>query len=151
MVQVRNAARDLAAALKGDGREREAEELLILTAAYEAWRGSEEPRPLAAGGTVEDHAPLPSPVNVLDEWCERVLKIDGSAQRALHEEVTQLLSYAVQANETEQATRTSRWRPSSSASAPPRPCAGATCLRRPRCWRMAGACPRPPRLCRSRR
>jgi signal transduction histidine kinase len=105
MVQVRNAARDLAAALKGDRREREAEELLILTAAYEAWRGAEEPRPLAAGGTVPDHAPLPSPVNVLDEWCERILKIDGSAQRALHDEVTQLLSYAVQANETEQATQ----------------------------------------------
>ncbi|MET7241999.1 ATP-binding protein [Methylobacterium sp. EM32] len=105
MVQVRNAARDLAAALKGDRREREAEELLILTAAYEAWRGAEEPRPLAAGGTVPEHAPLPSPVNVLDEWCERILKIDGSAQRALHDEVTQLLSYAVQANETEQATQ----------------------------------------------
>ncbi|AWB20440.1 HAMP domain-containing protein [Methylobacterium currus] len=105
MVQVRNAARDLAAALKGDRREREAEELLILTAAYEAWRGTEEPRPLAAGGAVADHAPLPSPVSVLDEWCERVLKIDGSAQRALHDEVTQLLSYAVQANETEQATQ----------------------------------------------
>ncbi|SFU88392.1 Signal transduction histidine kinase [Methylobacterium sp. 174MFSha1.1] len=105
MVQVRNAARDLATALKGDRREREAEELLILTAAYEAWRGSEEPRPLAAGGMVTEHAPLPSPVNVLDEWCERILKIDGSAQRALHDEVTQLLAYAVQANETEQATQ----------------------------------------------
>ncbi|MGF3027448.1 ATP-binding protein [Methylobacterium aquaticum] len=105
MVQVRNAARDLAAALKGDGREREAEELLILTAAYEAWRGAEEPRPLVAGGTAADDLPLPSPVNVLDEWCERILKIDGSAQRALHEEVTQLLAYAVQANETEQATQ----------------------------------------------
>ncbi|KMO41259.1 ATPase [Methylobacterium tarhaniae] len=105
MVQVRNAARDLAAALKADRREREAEELLILTAAYEAWRGTEEPRPVAAGGAAQDHPPLPSPVNVLDEWCERVLKIDGSAQRALHDEVTQLLSYAVQANETEQATQ----------------------------------------------
>ncbi len=105
MVQVRNAARDLAVALKGDRREREAEELLILAAAYEAWRGTEEPRPLAAGGAAADPAPLPSPVSVLDEWCERVLKIDGSAQRALHDEVTQLLSYAVQANETEQATQ----------------------------------------------
>ncbi|TNC12030.1 HAMP domain-containing histidine kinase [Methylobacterium terricola] len=105
MVHVRNAARDLAAALKGDGRGAEAEELLILTAAYEAWRGGEEPRPVAAGGVVPDHPPLPSPVNVLDEWCDRVLKIDGSAQRALHDEVTQLLSYAVQANETEQATQ----------------------------------------------
>ncbi|AWN49061.1 HAMP domain-containing histidine kinase [Methylobacterium terrae] len=105
MVQVRNAARDLAAALRGDRREREAEELLILTAAYEAWRGAEEPRPVAAGDAASVHPPLPSPVNVLDEWCERILKIDGSAQRALHDEVTQLLSYAVQANETEQATQ----------------------------------------------
>ncbi|TGE00639.1 sensor histidine kinase [Methylobacterium nonmethylotrophicum] len=102
MVQVRNAARDLAAALKGDRREREAEELLILTAAYEAWRGAEEPRLVTSEGAASS---LPSPVNVLDEWCERVLKIDGSAQRALHDEVTQLLSYAVQSNETEQATQ----------------------------------------------
>ncbi|KMO31590.1 ATPase [Methylobacterium variabile] len=107
MVQVRNAARDLAAALKGDRREAEAEELLILTAAYEAWRGGEEPGLVTADGghaRIVDSS-LPSPVNVLDEWCDRVLKIDGSAQRALHDEVTQLLSYAVQANETEQATQ----------------------------------------------
>ncbi|KMO17856.1 sensor histidine kinase [Methylobacterium platani] len=105
MVQVRNAARDLAAALKGDRREAEAQEVLILAAAYEAWRGAEEPRPVAVGGAAPEPAPLPSPVNVLDEWCDRIIKIDGSAQRALHDEVTQLLSYAVQSNETEQATQ----------------------------------------------
>ncbi|WP_288583177.1 HAMP domain-containing sensor histidine kinase, partial [uncultured Methylobacterium sp.] len=109
MVQVRNAARDLALALKDDRRPAEAEELLILTAAYEAWRESEEPRLVALGGPAPGSAPplsrLPSPVNVLDEWCERILKIDGSAQRSLHDEVTQLLAYAVRANETEQATQ----------------------------------------------
>ncbi|GJD52251.1 Adaptive-response sensory-kinase SasA [Methylobacterium crusticola] len=102
MRQVRNAAQDLALALRADGRGREAEELQILAASYEGWRAGEEPRVLAAAGTA---APVPSPVNVLDEWGDRILKIDGSAQRALHDEVTQLLSYAVQSNETEQATQ----------------------------------------------
>ncbi|SEO84025.1 His Kinase A (phospho-acceptor) domain-containing protein [Methylobacterium sp. ap11] len=111
MVQVRNAARDLALALKDDRRPAEAEELLILTAAYEAWRETEEPRFVVLGGPAPERASppspafLPSPVNVLDEWCERILKIDGSAQRSLHDEVTQLLAYAVRANETEQATQ----------------------------------------------
>ncbi|KTS32217.1 ATPase [Methylobacterium indicum] len=109
MVHVRNAARDLAVALKDDRRGMEAEELLILTAAYEAWRETEEPHLAVLGGAAPERAPLTSPlpsaVHVLDEWCERVLKIDGSAQRSLHDEVAQLLAYAVRANETEQATQ----------------------------------------------
>ncbi|MFE1597960.1 sensor histidine kinase [Methylobacterium sp. ID0610] len=100
--QIRNAARDLAEVLRTDGRAREAEESLILAAAYEASRRSPEPEELAAMGAP---AAAVSPVGVLGDWCDRVLKIDGSAQRALHDEVTQLLAYAVQANETEQATQ----------------------------------------------
>ncbi|ACL56760.1 sensor histidine kinase [Methylobacterium nodulans] len=100
--QIRNAARDLAEALRADGREREAEESLILAAAYEASRTGREPEELAAMGVP---AAAVSPAGVLGEWCDRVLKIDGSAQRSLHDEVTQLLAYAVQANETEQATQ----------------------------------------------
>ncbi|GJD99561.1 sensor histidine kinase [Methylobacterium isbiliense] len=102
VTQVRNAARDLAEALRADGRAREAEEILILAAAYEGSRAAEEPQTLAATGIP---APAISPAGVLAEWCERVLKIDGSAQRSLHDEVSQLLAYAVRANETEQAAQ----------------------------------------------
>ncbi|WP_147025203.1 sensor histidine kinase, partial [Methylobacterium oxalidis] len=41
----------------------------------------------------------------LVDWAERLQKIDSSGQRTLHEEVAQLLTYAVEANETEQATQ----------------------------------------------
>ncbi|MEH3143838.1 MAG: HAMP domain-containing sensor histidine kinase [Methylobacterium frigidaeris] len=102
LVRVRNAARTVAAALRDDGRRDEAEEVLILAAAYEGSRAGAEPGILAAAGAP---ATLPAPVNVLGEWSERILKLDGTAQRSLHDEVAQLLAYAVQANETEQATQ----------------------------------------------
>ncbi|WP_298953641.1 HAMP domain-containing sensor histidine kinase [uncultured Methylobacterium sp.] len=102
LVRVRNAARTVAAALRDDGRPDEAGELLILAAAYEGSRAGAEPGILAVAGAP---AALPSPANVLGEWCERILKLDGTAQRSLHDEVSQLLAYAVQANETEQATQ----------------------------------------------
>ncbi len=40
-----------------------------------------------------------------DDWIDRLIKVNATAERALHDEVTQLLTYAVQAAETEQATQ----------------------------------------------
>ncbi|HEV7438403.1 MAG TPA: HAMP domain-containing histidine kinase, partial [Methylobacterium sp.] len=82
IARLREAARGLAAALRGQGRGREAGELEGLAAAE-------------AGGAAPG----------LAEWGERLLKIDSSGQRTLHEEVAQLLTYAIEANETEQATQ----------------------------------------------
>ena len=38
----------------------------------------------------------------LAEWVERLIKVHSTEQRALHEEVAQLLTYSVNAAETEQ-------------------------------------------------
>lgn len=40
-----------------------------------------------------------------DDWIDRLIKINATEERALHDEVAQLLTYAVQAAETEQATQ----------------------------------------------
>ncbi|GJE30075.1 sensor histidine kinase [Methylobacterium oxalidis] len=82
--RLREGARALAQALRGQGRNREADELAGL--AERAARDSAAARELV-------------------DWAERLQKIDSSGQRTLHEEVAQLLTYAVEANETEQATQ----------------------------------------------
>jgi signal transduction histidine kinase len=80
----RAASRDLAAALRADGREAEAEALDALT--------------VEAAGQYPDRGKL-------DGWIERNLKIEISGQESLHDEVAQLLAYSVEANEIEQATQ----------------------------------------------
>ncbi|WP_430929511.1 HAMP domain-containing histidine kinase [Methylobacterium tardum] len=80
----RAASRDLAAALRDDGREAEAEALDALT--------------VEAAGQNPDRGKL-------DGWIERNLKIETSGQESLHDEVAQLLAYSVEANEIEQATQ----------------------------------------------
>jgi signal transduction histidine kinase len=79
------ASRDLAAALRTDGREAEAEALDALTA-------ENAPQGPDRGGRLET-------------WIERSLKIETSGQESLHDEVAQLLAYSVEANEIEQATQ----------------------------------------------
>ena len=78
------AGEDLTSVLRGSGRDGDAEELAPLLAAREA-------------GSDRDGA--------LAERIERLLKIVASEQRALHDEVAQLLAYAIEANETGQATQ----------------------------------------------
>ena len=104
LAQLRIAARDLADALRGDGRSRDAEEMLILAASYEA-RSTEARSPFSYAPEGFEIARSMRPGHALIEWCDRVLKLDTSAQRSLHDEVAQLLLYSVQANETEQATQ----------------------------------------------
>ncbi|MER2263696.1 sensor histidine kinase [Methylobacterium oxalidis] len=82
--RLREGARGLGDALRRQGRSREADELAGL--AERAARDSAAARELV-------------------DWAERLQKIDSSGQRTLHEEVAQLLTYAVEANETEQATQ----------------------------------------------
>jgi signal transduction histidine kinase len=87
--QVRNAALDLAGAMRQAERPTDADALMDLIARAAA--GAET-------GTEAGDAQLLS-------WIERLLKVDETDRRALHEEVAQLLTYSVQANETEQATQ----------------------------------------------
>lgn len=78
------AAEDLEALLRGADRPGEADELRAMA---------------PAGSTGGDGAAD------LAEWIERLIKINATEQRSLHEEITQLLTYSVQAAETEQATQ----------------------------------------------
>ncbi|MEJ1159793.1 HAMP domain-containing sensor histidine kinase [Prosthecomicrobium sp. N25] len=55
---------------------------------------------LAARASAEE-----SGVPALTEWVERLIKVTSTDQRAMHEEISQLLTYSVQAAETEQATQ----------------------------------------------
>lgn len=87
--QVRNAALDLSGAMRQADRGADAEALMDLVARAPA--GSE------TGADDGDGQLL--------TWIERLLKVDETDRRALHEEVAQLLTYSVQANETEQATQ----------------------------------------------
>ena len=79
-----HAGSDLVAALRGSGRDGEADSLASQLAARQAGRDKD--------GT-------------LTEQLEHLLKVVSSEQRALHDEVTQLLAYAIAANETGQATQ----------------------------------------------
>ena len=82
------------------------------------------------------------------DWVERLLKVYSTEQRALHDEVAELLTYSVQAGETEQATQNiaietlklgSRTaaalasRDTAAAAAHPRREPGARARRSPRC------------------
>ena len=94
-VQLRISSRNLAAALRADGRIREADQLDALATNVIA----------LGSGVADTEGVQPDPATALAEWGERILKIDSSGQRTLHEEVAQLLTYSVEANETEQATQ----------------------------------------------
>lgn len=81
--RIRNAAERLAEALRGAGRD-----------------GAVDPlREAVQGAASRDGA------SRFDDWIERLIKVNATEERALHDEVTQLLTYAVQAAETEQATQ----------------------------------------------
>lgn len=60
---------------------------------------------LSRAAASAERADLAAITERLLAWCDRLLKIEVTAQRALQEEVAQLLTYSVEANETEQATQ----------------------------------------------
>jgi signal transduction histidine kinase len=81
--------KDLADYLKTLGKAAEADELGRLAAAAKG--------DIARGGGAAAER--------FSTWLDRLIKINATEQRALHEEVSQLLTYSVQAAETEQATQ----------------------------------------------
>ncbi|MGQ7791227.1 sensor histidine kinase [Faunimonas sp. B44] len=103
LARLRNAAAGLGSVLRQGGDEGLAARLDALVAANEAgtspWAREEPERP----GT--GRARLQLPEVALNEWADRLLKVNASQQRALHEELAELLTYSVQAHETEQATQ----------------------------------------------
>jgi signal transduction histidine kinase len=102
LTQLRRTAGELAGMLKANDRGKVADELLSTVGAYVL---------LVAGpGDPTRPEPVEGPQRVragqqLSDWADRLLKVNSSEESALHEEVTQLVAYSVQANETEQATQ----------------------------------------------
>jgi signal transduction histidine kinase len=104
--QSRSAATELLAALRAGGQQGDAEQLGALAQSVEtelaervrAARHADNP----AAGTA---AARNDAAEKLAEWADQLLKVNVTAQRSLHDEVAQLLTYSVQANETEQSTQ----------------------------------------------
>ena len=92
--RLRNAASDLEAVLLEAGRATEVSELAALLPPYAAAAAAPPPGTDGAGRR-----------RALADWVEKLVKVNSTAQRALHDEVAELLTYSVQANETEQATQ----------------------------------------------
>lgn len=98
-VRLANAVNDLSEVLKADNRIAEANDLDALHSPYRTALGmlqAGEALPLVTAETLSQ--PMAA-------WTDRLVKIYSTEQRALHEEVAQLLTYSVQAGETEQATQ----------------------------------------------
>jgi signal transduction histidine kinase len=94
--RVRNAAGDLGLRLQEDAKPALAEELKTLVRSYET--AAAAPR----DGSPPDEA---GARQRLADWVERLVKVHATEQRALHDEVAQLLTYSVNAAETEQMTQ----------------------------------------------
>jgi signal transduction histidine kinase len=95
VARLRNAAEDLALRLMDDAKSTLAEELRTLVRAYEA---PVRPQDGSTGSGPATHQRL-------GDWVERLVKVHSTEQRALHDEVAQLLTYSVNAAETEQVTQ----------------------------------------------
>jgi signal transduction histidine kinase len=99
--RMRGAGARLGDALQAAGRDEAMRELGRLLTAYEA---SVAPSPDAARSGDEAASGL-SAGRELSDWVERLVKIHSTEQRALHDQVAELLTYSVKAGETEQATQ----------------------------------------------
>ncbi|MCT8973586.1 sensor histidine kinase [Microbaculum marinisediminis] len=54
---------------------------------------------------ISDERSLADDSKALADWSDRLLKVQTTEQRALYEEIAQLVAYSVEANETERATQ----------------------------------------------
>jgi signal transduction histidine kinase len=102
LTQLRRTAGELAEMLKANDRAQVADELLSSVGGYVML--------VSEPGDPTRPEPVEGPQRVragqqLSDWADRLLKVNSSEERALHEEVAQLVTYSVQANETEQATQ----------------------------------------------
>lgn len=102
LTQMRGAAADLEKMLVAADRPKDAAELQQLAGHYAAV--------VAAPGNAQNAEDNQPTVRVragqaLADWMDRLLKVFETEQRSLHEEITQLFTYSVEANETEQATQ----------------------------------------------
>jgi signal transduction histidine kinase len=102
IAQLRNVADEMAQMLRDDKRQDTARELLSLVTTYV----------ILVAGQPDPTTPEPTegPRRVragqqLSEWADRLLKVSSTGQRALQDEVAQLVTYSIQANETEQAAQ----------------------------------------------
>jgi signal transduction histidine kinase len=98
--RMRGAAARLQEALLAAGGDASLGELAQLLIGYET---SISPTPDAAFANVT--AADEDPGRALSDWVERLIKIHATEQRALQDQVAELLSYSAQAGETEQATQ----------------------------------------------
>lgn len=99
--RMRSAAALLSESLAAAGSDQAAIDLGRLLVVYET-----SIAPVADAALAADAARSPTPPGqALAEWVERLLKVHSSGQRTLHDEVAELLTYSVQANETGQATQ----------------------------------------------
>jgi signal transduction histidine kinase len=101
VARMRSADAALSASLVAAGREQSANDLGRLYVVYET---SINPVPDAALAADAAQSVVP-PGQALADWVDRLLKIYSTEQRSLHDEVADLLTYSVQAGETEQATQ----------------------------------------------
>ncbi|MGH6926526.1 MAG: sensor histidine kinase [Propylenella sp.] len=98
--RMRSAGARLSEALEAAGRDEPRRELARLLVSYEMSM-SPTPDSALAGGAGGDSAAG----RVLSDWIERLIKINSTEQRALHDQVAELLTYSVKSAETEQATQ----------------------------------------------
>jgi signal transduction histidine kinase len=98
LLRLRNTASDLIQILRQTDRSAAADELADLMRQYEE-QDSADPMDATPNGPDK-------PIQQrLSEWIERQIKIYSTEQRSLHDEVAQLLTYTVNAAETEQETQ----------------------------------------------
>jgi signal transduction histidine kinase len=97
MARIRNAAADLEQLLRDDSRTATADELAGFL------QRQEEDKSSAADPIEESRARLER--QRFADWVERLIKVNSTEQRSLHDETAQLLTYSVNAAETEQITQ----------------------------------------------
>jgi signal transduction histidine kinase len=97
--RLRSASARLIEALSASGRDQSAAELTELLQDYEA---SIAP---PSGAAIVAPTAGESTSRVLTDWIERLVKVYSTEQRALQDEVAELLTYSVQSAETERATQ----------------------------------------------
>ncbi len=93
--QLTSAAARLTEALKPAGLDKEIAEFNELLDAYQRSVGATPAAKVASDG----------PRVALTDWIERLIKVHATETGAIHDEVTELLTYSVQSAETERATQ----------------------------------------------